>query len=127
MEEETLNIRTPITFDESIAHCETHAHQPYASSTFNNSDKIRISVQHQDLCLLPILRNRCRPLLPSRSSLHVYGKLVKEDGSTAVTNTTLVNNGICHLFDEIRYEMNGIEIDRNKNVGLTSLMKGYLS
>ncbi|XP_015600802.1 uncharacterized protein LOC107270371 [Cephus cinctus] len=116
MEEETLNIRTPITFDESIAHCETHAHQPYASSTFNNSDEIRISVQHQDLCLLP-----------SRSSLHVYGKLVKEDGSTAVTNTTLVNNGICHLFDEIRYEMNGIEIDRNKNVGLTSLMKGYLS
>ncbi|XP_012270282.2 uncharacterized protein LOC105694324 [Orussus abietinus] len=116
MEEETLNIRMPVIFDESIAHCDTHAHQPHASSTFNNSDEIRISVQHQDLCLLP-----------SRSSLHVYGKLVKKDGSTVTASTALVNNAICHLFEEIRYEMNAIEIDRNKNVGLTSLMKGYLS
>ena len=32
-----------------------------------------------------------------------------------------------HLFEEIRYEINAIEIDRNKNVGLTRLMKGYAS
>ncbi|XP_012281289.1 uncharacterized protein LOC105700208 [Orussus abietinus] len=116
MEEETLNIRMPVIFDESIAHCETPAHQPYASSTFNNNDEIRISVQHQELFLLP-----------SRSSLHVYGKLVQKDGSTVTASTVLVNNAICHLFEEIRYEMNSIEIDRNKNVDLTSLMKGYLS
>ncbi|XP_015591674.1 uncharacterized protein LOC107266067 [Cephus cinctus] len=35
------------------------------------------------------------------------------------------HNAICHLFEEIRYEINAIGIDRNKNVGLTSLMKGY--
>ncbi|XP_015604642.1 uncharacterized protein LOC107272223 [Cephus cinctus] len=116
MEEETLNIQTPIVFDESIAHCETHAHQPYASSTFNNSDEVRITVQNQDLCLLP-----------SKISLHVYGNLVTEDGSTATESTIMVNNAICHLFEEIRYEMNAIEIDRNKDVGLTSFMKGYVS
>lgn len=114
MEEEILNIQTPVVFDESIAHYEIHAHKPYASSTFNNSDEIRITVQHQDLCLLP-----------SKSLIHVSGRLTKGDGS--IGTTTLVNNAICHLFEEIRYEINAIEIDRNKNVGLTSLMKGYAS
>ena len=114
MEEEILNIQTPVAFDESIAHYEIHAHKPYSSSTFNNSDEIRITVQHQDLCLLP-----------SKSSIHVSGRLTKADGSLATT--VLVNNAICHLFEEIRYEINAIEIDRNKNVGLTSLMKGYAS
>lgn len=115
MEEEILNIQTPIVFDESIIHCEIHAHQPYASSTFNNSDEIRIAVQHQDLSLLP-----------SKSSIHICGRLVKADGAV-VTTTSLANNAICHLFEEARYELNGIEIDRNKNVGITSLMKGYVS
>jgi len=30
------------------------------------------------------------------------------------------------MFDEIRYELNGVEIDRNRNVGITS-MKNYVS
>lgn len=115
MEGEILNIQAPIIFDESIAHCEIHAHQPYASSTFNNSDEIRIAVQNQDHCLLP-----------SKSSLHVHGRIVKTDGQP-VTNTSLVSNAICHLFEEARYEINAIEIDRNKNVGITSLMKNYVS
>ena len=113
--EEVLNIQTAVEFGESVAHYEIHAHQPYTSSAFNNSDEIRISIQHQDLCLLP-----------SHSSLHVCGRLSKADGS-AVQRTKLVNNAICHLFEEIRYEINAIEIDRCKNVGLTSLMKGLIS
>jgi len=38
-----------------------------------------------------------------------------------------VNNAICHLFEEIRYELNAIEIDKCKNVGLTTVMKNWLS
>lgn len=110
-----LDIQSPVAFDESISHYEMHAHQPYTGSNYNNSDEIRISIQHQDLCLLP-----------SKSSLHVCGRLVKNDGS-AVQRTKLVNTAICHLFEEIRYEINAIEIDRCKNVGLTSLMKGWAS
>ena len=52
--------------------------------------------------------------------------MVKNDG-TPLTNTVLVCNAICVLFEEARYEINAIEIDRNKNVGLTSLMKNYVS
>lgn len=114
--EEILNIQKDIIFDESIAHYEIHTHQPFASSTYNNNDEIRISVQHQDLFVLP-----------SRSALHVYGRLTKPDGTAAPANTKFVNNGICHLFEDIRYELNGIVIDQCKNVGITSLMKNLVS
>ena len=102
-------------FDESVSHYEAHAHQPYTTSNFNNSDEIRISIQHQGL-----------NLLPSRSCIHIFGKLTKANGNPS-TRTTLVNNGICHLFEEIRYELNAIEIDRCKNVELTTNMKGWPS
>lgn len=114
--DEILSIQDPIIFDESIAHCELHAHQPYGSSTFNNNDEIRIGIQHQDLCVLP-----------SKSSLHIIGKFLKSDGKSAPEMTALVRMAIAHMFEEIRYEINAIEIDRSKNVGLTTLMKGYIS
>ena len=31
------------------------------------------------------------------------------------------------VFDEIRYELNGAEIDRNRNVGITSTLKNYVT
>ena len=45
----------------------------------------------------------------------------------AFARTALVNNAVCHLFEEIRYELNAIKIDRSKNVGLTSVIKGWHS
>ncbi|XP_057338516.1 uncharacterized protein LOC130676380 [Microplitis mediator] len=113
---EILNIQKPIIFDESISHYEVHSHQPYASTTFNNSDEIRITIQHQDLCILP-----------SKSALHICGRFTKEDGTAVSETMELVNMAICHMFEEIRYELNAIEIDRCKNVGITSLMKNYIS
>ena len=68
--EEILSIQTPVEFDDSISHYEVHAHQPYTGSNFKNCDEIRILIQHQDLCLLP-----------SKSSLHICGKLLKQDNS----------------------------------------------
>ena len=96
---EILSIQTPVTFDESVAHYEVHVHQPY-TALFNNSDEIRISIQHQELCLLP-----------SRSALHICGRLVRTN-NTPAERTELVNTAICHLFEEIRYELNAIEIDK---------------
>ncbi|XP_043472024.1 uncharacterized protein LOC122504820 [Leptopilina heterotoma] len=114
--DELLNIPAAVNFNESIAHYEIHAHQPYASSSFNNSDEIRIAVQHQDLCILP-----------SKSSLHIFGRLTKNDGISLTQNVHLSNNAVCFLFDEIRYELNGIEIDRCKYVRHTTIMKNYTS
>lgn len=38
-----------------------------------------------------------------------------------------INNGFAFLFDEIRYELGGYVIDRNRNPGITSSMKTYVS
>jgi len=43
------------------------------------------------------------------------------------SQTTLGNNCVAFMFDEIRYELNGVEIDRNRNVGITSTIKNYVS
>ena len=110
-----LSIQSGVVFDESIAQYELHTHQPYSSLSFNNNDEIRITIQNQDLCVLP-----------SRSYIRIYGRVLQPNG-TAVAKTDFVNNGFCHLFDEIRYEMNGVEIDKSRNVGMTSLMKGWPS
>ena len=40
---------------------------------------------------------------------------------------TLRNNWVTFIFDEIRYELNSVEIDRNRNVGVTNTIKNYLS
>ncbi|XP_043479907.1 uncharacterized protein LOC122509740 [Leptopilina heterotoma] len=113
--DETLNILSQVKYDDSLAHYEIHSHQPYVSSAFINSDEIRIAVQHQDLYILP-----------SKSTLHVHGRLTKTN-DTVVTNTKLISNAISYLFNEIRYELNGVEIDRCKNVGLTTTIKSYIS
>lgn len=114
--EPLLDVKSPIQFEESVAHYEIHHHLPYATSTYNNSDEIHITIQHQD-----------QYLLPCRSSLHIQGKITQHDGSALKEGTTLVNNAICFLFSEIRYEINAIKIDKSKNVGLTSCMKAYPS
>uniref|UniRef100_A0ABD2WBM8 Double jelly roll-like domain-containing protein n=1 Tax=Trichogramma kaykai TaxID=54128 RepID=A0ABD2WBM8_9HYME len=112
--DDILSIHSNVLFDEAITHHEIHAHQPYTSN-FDNSDEIRISIQHQEL-----------NLLPSQSFIHIFGQLAKPTGA-AVTNTKFVNNGICHLFEEIRYELNAIEIDRCKTAGITTTIKGCAS
>lgn len=36
-----------------------------------------------------------------------------------------IDNFGAYIFDELRYELNGFEIDHCKNVGVTSTLKGY--
>ncbi|KAL6253536.1 hypothetical protein P5V15_015384 [Pogonomyrmex californicus] len=94
---------------------ETHAYNPFANTTFGYSDEIRIPIQQQDLYTLPY-----------ESFLYIEGKLTKNrvvEGSDVV----LGNNFVAFLFDEIRYELDGVEIDRNRNVGITSTLKHYVT
>ena len=114
--EQILDVKSPIVFEESVAHYEIHSHLPYATSTYNNSDEIHIAIQHQDQCLLPCC-----------SSLLIQGKVTQTDDAALKEGTALINNAISYLFSEVRYELNAIEIDKSKNVGLTSCMKAYPS
>ncbi|RLU25440.1 hypothetical protein DMN91_001596 [Ooceraea biroi] len=42
-------------------------------------------------------------------------------------HVVLENNCVAFMFDEIRYELNGVDIDRSRNAGITSTLKNYVS
>ncbi|XP_029667043.1 uncharacterized protein LOC115237843 [Formica exsecta] len=100
-------------FDDRIVKIETHTYNPYANTTFEYSDEIRIPIQQQDLYTLPY-----------ESFLYIEGKL-KINKPAEGSNVVLGNNCVAFMFDEIRYELDGVEIDRNRNVGITSTLKNY--
>lgn len=112
-----LNVNQKSQSDDNITKKEYHSYSPYLQS-FKPNDEIRITIQNQDLYVLP-----------HESYINVIGSITL-DASTAATTTsqaTLKNNCLAHLFDEIRYEINGIEIDRTRYVGITSTLKNYIS
>ena len=41
--------------------------------------------------------------------------------------TALAHDAICHLFSDTGYKIIEVEIDESKNVGITTLIKNYLS
>lgn len=113
-----INIKD-INFDvvNSITSIQYHSYSPYTTA-FNQNDEIHIAIQNQDLYVLP-------------NESHLYIEAAMESTIDAaeqqIHNLTFANNFMSFLFDEIRYEINGFEVDRCKNVGITSLLKGYCS
>lgn len=115
MNSNILNVLEKPLFDNTIVNFEKHTHSPYAATNLNNNDEIRIPIQQQDAYTAPYY-----------STLYIRGKLCKADGT--VSQTAIFDKmGALFLFDEIRYEMNGITVDRSRNPGLTTVMKGYTS
>lgn len=105
--DDILNVNDKVIFDDSIESIEVHPYNPYNDS-FKNNDEVRISINRQDLIVLP-----------HQSCLLIEG--------TIGSNCAFVNNAMAFLFQDVRYELNGIEIDRTKNCGITTTMKGLVS
>ncbi|XP_037891516.1 uncharacterized protein LOC119638665 [Glossina fuscipes] len=101
-------------FDNSFTKKEYDSYTSYLQS-FKNNDEIRIPIQNQDFYALP-----------SESFLYIEGTASKEDG-TISNSIKLLNNCMAHLFDEIRYELNGIEIDRTRHLGITTEINNFPS
>ncbi|XP_050540423.1 uncharacterized protein LOC126905073 [Daktulosphaira vitifoliae] len=115
--EDILNIHEKPYFEESITKFEYHSYQPFSSNALSNNDEIRIVIQHQDLYTLP-----------SESLLYIEGEIEKSmEVGESVSFVKLINNGIMFLLDEIRYELNSVELDKVRNPGITTCMKGYAS
>ena len=108
-----LNISEKVLVDNSIVSKEIHTHQPY-TTRFENNDEICIPIQ-EDMSTVPGL-----------SHLYIEGQLLNSTGGVPPT-AKFVNNGLAHLFSEIRYEMNGVVVDSVIKPGITSTMKGYVS
>jgi len=110
-----LNIEDEPIFDDRIVKIETDTYNSFANTKFGCSDEIRIPIQQQDLYTLP-----------HENFLYIEGKLTITK-LVAGSDVTLGNNCVAFMFDEIRYELDGVEIDRNRNVGITTTLKNYVT
>ncbi|RLU15209.1 hypothetical protein DMN91_012203, partial [Ooceraea biroi] len=121
---DVLDIAGEPVFDERIVGLEIHTYNPYANTSFGYSEEIRIPIQQQDLYTLP-----CESYLYIEGTFSIVGTSAGEGGDSVThkDQARLVNNCAAFLFDEIRYELNGVEIDRSRNVGVTSTLKNYAS
>ena len=87
-------------------------HLPLSANRYGYNDETRFQIQQNDVYTLP-----------SRSYLQIQGKLEKMSGS----NAQLVDNAVAYLFEQIRYELNSLEIDKTRNLGAATLVKGLAS
>ncbi|RLU18819.1 hypothetical protein DMN91_009176 [Ooceraea biroi] len=95
-----------------------------STNRFNGSTiGLKIPIQQQDLYTLP-----CESYFYIEGTFSIAGTAAGEGvaGATPADQARLVNNCAAFLFDEIRYELNGVEIDRSRNVGFTSTLKSYV-
>lgn len=111
MMNDIIQIKQPIVRVDDIVCQEYHTYTPYTTS-FNQNDEIRIAIQSQDLYVLP-----------SQSYLSIEFTVSREGGVEIAPDTRFANMFIAHLFSEIRYELNGFEIDCCKKPGVTAAMK----
>ena len=113
-----LRITNPIPSDNSIDRYEEIEYEPVAGINLNNSGgDIRLYIETQDIFTHP-----------SESFLIIEGQLLKANNNLYGNNylITLTNNGIMHLFKNIRYELSGQEIENIMNVGQATTMLGLL-
>lgn len=108
-----LNLFEGITFDESIVKFELHPYLPYSSTTYDYNDEIRITINKTDIYTLP-----------SESILYLEGEFSADEQGKV---SELSNNAYSFLFNEIRYELNSVELDRVRNPGIATSLKGYVS
>lgn len=116
MDGSLLDLESGPEFTNSITSYEYHSHKPYGSSSYKNNDEIKIVIHQQDLVTLPC-----------ESYLHITGKVSGKKADGSVANVSLINHFLPFLFEEIRYEISGIEIAKTRNVGTSSLIKTLLS
>lgn len=109
-----LDVAAGYVDDCRITQIEYHSFLPYSTSALSNNDEVRIA-----------LHNTESYTLPCESYIYVEGSIVKPAGLTG--NINFINNGLAFLFSEMRYEINGAQIQKLLNPGITTTLKGYCS
>ena len=115
-----LHIDEVATTDDSIQSYKRFAFQPITGTNYNNASPIVIRVENSDSYFRP-----------SDSEIEFEGQVVKSaDGEAfpkAEATLALINNGILHLFDNIKYELSSVEIDSVYHPGQATTMFGLLT
>jgi len=115
---ENLKITEKPEIDESIEEYEYHSYEPITSNDLNRPGEIRMNIETQDLFTHP-----------SESYLVFDGKLVKNAEHAVYADAdvvTLTNNAMMHLFNNIKYQLSGQEIESLFHPGQVTTMLGLL-
>ncbi|KAE9523775.1 hypothetical protein AGLY_015835 [Aphis glycines] len=110
----TTDVTAGYVDDCKITQMQYHSFTPYSNTSFSYNDEIRINIQNMESYTLPCERY-----------IYIEGKLRKP--LDAVGDVRFSNNGLAFLFSEMRYEINGIEIQKLKSPGVSSCLKAYCS
>lgn len=108
-----LNIGEKAVFDDSITEYEVQEYLSISGTHLNITGDIRITIESQDIFTHI-----------SESYLLISGRLTKANG-TAYANADVValtNKGIIHLFDSIRFDLGGQEIETLRYPGQSMTM-----
>ena len=110
-----LNFQEKYTEINAINSYGYNEYQPTSGSNLNISGNITIHIENQD-----------EFFHPRRSYLLVEGNLLKEDGTRygAADAVALANNGVMHLFSNVKYELTGQEIESVNNPGIAGVLMG---
>ena len=115
-----LHIDEDAATDDSIQSYKRFAFQPINGTNYNNASPIVIRVENSDSFFRP-----------SDSEIEFEGQIVKSADGAVFTKAeallTLINNGIMHLFDNIKYELSSVEIDSVYHPGQATTMFGLLT
>ena len=115
MADAILNFQQKYTECDAIKSYEYNEYQPTSGSNLNISGSITINIENQD-----------EFFHPRRSYLLVEGNLLKEDGTLYGANdaVALANNGVMHLFSNVKYVLAGQEIECVNNPGIAGVLMG---
>ena len=109
-----LQIQEKYAEDNSIKSLEKYVYQPISGTQLNGAGQITIRIENQDAFFYP-----------RRSSLQIEGKLVKAAADAVYADADLIsltNNGLMYLFDNIKYQLSGQEIESVYHPGHASTM-----
>lgn len=116
MDDAYLDVTAGYVDDCKITQMQYRSFSPYSHTAMSNNDEIRISIQNMDAYTLPC-----------ESFIYIEGKIIKPVDVTTPNEYYFTNNGLAFLFSEMRYELNGNEIQKLKSPGISTCMKGYCS
>lgn len=117
MDDSYLDVTEGYVDDCKITQMQYHSFLPYSNTALSKNDEIRICIQNMDSYTLPC-----------HSYIYIEGVVnIPTDATTGIGKYSFTNNALAFLFSEMRYEINGVEIQKLKSPGISSSLKGYCS
>ena len=114
MDDMYLDVTGRYVDDCRITQIDYHSFLPYSTSALSNNDEVRIASHNTESYTLPC-----------ESYIYIEGTIIKPAEIT--DEIRFINNGLAFLFSEMKYELNGIQIQKLVNPGITTTLKGYCS